>query len=474
MSGSELGSLALEEILLARGLVTRRDLDGLTLDGTGRRSFADRVVAAGLVAEEQICFAISEELGYPLVTLTTSEVDADLVRRVPAELLRRHRALPLLDHGDVMDVAFADPTDSRAIAVLSKALARRVRPAVATSTTILAAIRHVLGAEAERVGAPDTDGDGFEASGAMRLYARLLACVEEGATELHVVPVVGGGSVRVRRADDLVEVERLSRGDTEALLARLRTLSGAPAAGPAGHRRAAIATAVLHRDLLLSISFVPTVDGEAVFVGLDPAGGFGRGSPAGIASEDATRLAAAFASADALVVVNDAREERARALVATLLAGLPSDGGHVVVVAEAAGLPERALRLAPSAFPGGLAEASTSGREARPDVLVVIPGPAALPPRETVLLAGDGRRVVVVGAWRDAAETVLALRRLDLPAGSSDASLSLVATVRDGKTSDGRHVRPSLEVVRFSPRVRDRLASAISPTDVRRALSEGA
>ena len=72
------GALALEEILISRGLVTRADLDGLSRDATGRRSLADRLVGAGLLSEEQIGFAVSEELGYPLVAVSRAGADPAL------------------------------------------------------------------------------------------------------------------------------------------------------------------------------------------------------------------------------------------------------------------------------------------------------------------------------------------------------------------------------------------------------------
>jgi general secretion pathway protein E len=391
------------------------------------------------------------------------------VRRVPPDVLRRCRALPLLADGDVMDVAFADPTDSRAVAALSKALGKRVRPAVATSTSILAALREVLGADFDK-GTADHD-DSWEASGAMRCYALLLWCVEQELTELQIVPVPGGGSVRVRRDGRLEERERLGGTEREALVARLKALAGVPPRSPAPRGETILRTTIGGRDLRLSIVFVPAVEGEAVFVAFRDAPTAGGTPPQGLSETEVDLAVAALRQGEGLIVVNDAREERALAFVSRLLAGLRRDVEHVVcVTAETAPSLERAMHVTARSFAGGLEEACAVARAALPDVLVIAPGAATTLPRDAVLLARDGHRVIWVAAWRDAAETLSALRRLDLPSGCAEASLRVVVTLREARPAAGGACVVLSEVVRLSADDRDRLASTTTTAEARRAL----
>ena len=115
-------------------------------------------------------------------------------------------------------------------------------------------------------------------------------------------------------------------------------------------------------------------------------------------------------------------------------------------------------------------EACAVARAALPDVLVIAPGAATTLPRDAVLLARDGHRVVWVAAWRDAAETLSALRRLDLPSGCAEASLRLVVTLREARPAAGGACTVISEVIRLSPDDRERLSTTTSTAEARRAL----
>jgi hypothetical protein len=427
MAGT-LSRLALEEILVSRGLVSRSDLDALPVDASGRPWLADRVVAAGLLTEEQIAFAVSEDLGYPMVTPSADSVDADLVRRVPAEVLRRHRALPVLSREDGIDVAFADPTDSRAVAAVSKALPGRLLPAVATSSSIRAALRQVYGTEAEHAA---EDDDVHEASGAVRLHAFLVGGETAGADALQVRPLPSGAVLRRRVRGRWEDVERVSSGARAALLARLASLVGLPAAErlpgdaePAA-RRAALVTRLAGRDLRLSASFVPTADGECATVAIHDARPLDPRESDVLAAADAARLAAWAKRGDGVLAVNDADEDAALSFVARLLAH--RGPGDAVAVAARAGTPRLEGALHVAAAPGVALDAATEAAAAcLPDVLVLVPGPGA-PPPAAAFLAG-GRRVVLVGAWRDAEEARAGWRGAGLPAETIARAVRFVVT----------------------------------------------
>jgi type IV pilus assembly protein PilB len=419
-----LGDLALEEILVARGLVRPERIAAANADRAGSAWLADRLVAAGEVSEEQIAQAIAEELSYPLVTPAPDSLDADLVKRVPAAVLRAHRALPLLDAGEAVDVAFADPLDTRALTAVSEAIHRRVRPAVATSSRILRCLRGILGDPP--ASAVPTQPAEDEAEETLRLHGLLLEAVEARATELHVVPDASGGRVRMRRGGALADVSRHDAKTQAGLVARVRSLAATPqTSGPC---RATLSTRLLGKDLHLSISIAPTDVGDAAVLAIDVAG---ASSPlAGDAERE--RLGAFLASGDGLVVVNAARTATAAALLRGLRGGASVEGEQWVWCGE--GPPDDvgpALHVRAEAFPGGFAEAVAAARSLAPDVLVLSPKAGTPPPPEAVLGARDGRRVVWVASFGSEGETRAALAHLGVAPASLDAVLRLVVTLRE-------------------------------------------
>jgi hypothetical protein len=361
--------------------------------------------------------------------------------RVPADVLRRHRALPVLTREDGVDVAFADPTDSRAVAAVSKAIPGRLLPAVATSSSIRAALRQVYGPESEH--APEDD-DVHEASGALRLHAHLLGATAAGADALQVRPIPGGAVLRRRVRGRWEEVERVSPGARAALLARLASLVGLPATDLLSReaardpnptaRRAALVTRLSGRDLRLSATFVPTADGECATLAIHDARPLAPESSEGLPARDALRLAAWAESGDGLLAVNDADEDRpsrSSCGVAPRAVGLRRGGaaaGRQVEGAQVAAAPGATLDARPSC--GGVIP-----------VLVLVPGPGAPPPRAAFLGARDGRRVVLVGAWRDGNETRAAWAALGLPAETVLGATRYVVTfARGGGSSERRAV----------------------------------
>jgi hypothetical protein len=422
---TRIGNLALEEVLVSKGLVRAADLARVAEEAGGSTWLADRLVAAGLVTEEQIARAISDEMGFPFVTAGVDQIDPALVRRVPAALLRAHRALPLITEGDTVDVAFADPMSSRAVALVAGALNRRVRPAVATSTAILACLREALGEEGPGEAAAYADG-GFEASGAIRLYALLLSCVEEGVTELVLAPGPAGGVVRSRRGGALVDRERIDAGLHRALTSRLKALVGEGTGG--GGHRGTLPACVAGRDVHLSLAVVPTESGDAACVTIE----YDAERPGGraLGAEGLGRLAAFLAGGQGVLVLNALRPETACALLREARGGAGRRAEQWVWCGEGPSFDVGpALRVRAQAFAGGFPEAVTAARALHPDVLVLLPRPGALPPVEAMLGAREGRRLVLLGAWGDAAETVAALAGVGLPRGSLEKVLRLVVTL---------------------------------------------
>lgn len=83
-----------------------------------------------------------------------------------------------------------------------------VRPAVATSTAVLAALRSVFGAH---TGHPLHEDEVVETSGALHLHARLVEAVGRRADALQIRPAADGGTLSLRIDGRWEDVDRLGR-----------------------------------------------------------------------------------------------------------------------------------------------------------------------------------------------------------------------------------------------------------------------
>jgi hypothetical protein len=313
-----------------------------------------------------------------------------------------------------------------------------------------------------------------DASGALRLYGVLLGAVEENASEIHFVPDSSGGVVRRRVSGRLLETERCDPHAMHALLSRLKGLASIPPREAPRPRRVALATTIAGKDVRLTIALVPSVAGEFASVAIHPVADLPEpGRASGEIRGAVLDLADFLRRGSGLLAVNDGKSERALAFVSRSLAAACVGNDHVVVVTsdEPFSAPG-GLVLSASQFAGGFAEAAASALWVAPDVLILVPPVGALPPPEAILRARDGRRVVVVGPWRDAAETLVALRRVPLPEGCVESALRAVFTFADlaRPPSADATAEPVVETIRPAADQRARLLEAETAADVRAAF----
>ena len=73
---------------------------------------------------------------YEFVDLATQHIDNDLFRSIPVEMMFRNNFVPLEAHGEVLDIAIADPSQLPALDEISLLLGKKIRIKVATLSQI--------------------------------------------------------------------------------------------------------------------------------------------------------------------------------------------------------------------------------------------------------------------------------------------------------------------------------------------------
>ncbi len=150
--------------LVARGWVTRQQVDRALDDLARGRPLDDVLTARSTITAGQIAFALSAHLGVPHAEIQPREksirafdvlgrertdvvvedpVDHALARELTRDTAARIGAIPVADRGRGIEVAFADPLDDAAREAVATALGRPVIPSVATRNEIEAAQRRV-------------------------------------------------------------------------------------------------------------------------------------------------------------------------------------------------------------------------------------------------------------------------------------------------------------------------------------------
>jgi len=272
----------LGEILIEAGLVTAAQLDEALAAQRSERSkpLGEILVAMKLLDRDALQRALAEKLGIPKVDLRHFYADPEAARRVPEEVVRKARVVPLYEFENRLVVATDDPLDWQRLDQVAFAARRKVDPVLASPEEIERAIDLLYTSwEPE----PEPDAGTAEPAAAERdaeeqreagiadnvvvamVNRIILNAWHEGASDIHVE---SGGAraktlVRVRRDGVLRRFLEIRPGIRRAVVARIKVMAGLdpterrePQDGRIDMRRFS------KRELELRVAVLPTVGGE--------------------------------------------------------------------------------------------------------------------------------------------------------------------------------------------------------------------
>jgi Type II secretion system (T2SS), protein E, N-terminal domain len=140
---SELAPPRLGTLLVRKGMITEDQLAVALTDARASNDLVGRVLLRnGWIFEDELARTLSEQLDLPYVSIMRLGVDARVTRLLPIEVGQDVAAIPVRTRGEAIQVAFADPTDQRALASVQQHL-KAIDVAVAELSDIMLAWRQV-------------------------------------------------------------------------------------------------------------------------------------------------------------------------------------------------------------------------------------------------------------------------------------------------------------------------------------------
>ena len=97
---------------------------------TGVR-LGEALISLGVVTQEDIDWALSNQLDLPYIRLKVDMIDPDAIRLVPAATARMFNLIPLIKAGGELNIAISDPLDKAAIAAVEQISGCKVNISVA-------------------------------------------------------------------------------------------------------------------------------------------------------------------------------------------------------------------------------------------------------------------------------------------------------------------------------------------------------
>ncbi|MFN2525063.1 MAG: type II secretion system ATPase GspE [Actinomycetota bacterium] len=277
----------LDELLLARGLITPEQLDEARASAVQRgRSLGRILIELGFVNESALVSILAQQLGLDFIDLTEAQVDASATAMVPESTARRHNCLPIgFDEDGRLIVAMADPANVVAIDDLRALTKRDIRAVVATKADVLAALnRHYrLDRTAETLveeaaEAADVEKSLEEAVSAeataedapiIKLVNLLITqAANDRASDIHIEPQEKGLRVRYRIDGVLHEVMRPPKAVQNGMTSRLKIMAEINIAERRIPQDGRIGLIVQGKPIDIRVATLPTVHGEKIVMRL--------------------------------------------------------------------------------------------------------------------------------------------------------------------------------------------------------------
>ena len=167
--------VSLGEILSACNIINAEDVAAALAEQrqNGGR-FGEALISLGIVTQEDIDWALSNQLDLPYIRLKVGMIDMDAVRLVPAAMARKFNLIPLIKAGDELNIAISDPLNKAAVSAVEQLTGCQVNISVA----LIREIREMIDA---CYGSSGQEQLGFESDSFSEKVLEAINCDLSGA-----------------------------------------------------------------------------------------------------------------------------------------------------------------------------------------------------------------------------------------------------------------------------------------------------
>jgi type IV pilus assembly protein PilB len=277
----------LDELLLARGLITTEQLEEARAVATERgRSLGRVLIELGYVSEGGLVSVLAEQIGLEFIDLSEGHIDASAVATLPEQTARRHNCIPVRfeDDGRLV-IAMADPANVVAVDDIRAITKREIKTVVATKADVMAAMnRHyrldhaaetlVEEAAADIAAEQQSLEEALAEAGAddapiIKLVNLLITqAINDRASDIHVEPEEKGVRVRFRIDGVLHEVMNPPKAVQAGMVSRLKIMAEINIAERRIPQDGRISIVVQGKPIDIRVSTLPTVFGEKIVMRL--------------------------------------------------------------------------------------------------------------------------------------------------------------------------------------------------------------
>src|SRR5262245_35593292 len=130
------------ELLLKEKRITPEQLQqALNHQKANGGKLGHNLVTLGFVKDEEITSLLSRQYGVPSINLLQFDIDAAVIKLIPADTANKYQIIPLSRAGATLTIAMTDPTNVFAMDDIKFMTGYNVEPVVASESAVTEAIQ---------------------------------------------------------------------------------------------------------------------------------------------------------------------------------------------------------------------------------------------------------------------------------------------------------------------------------------------
>jgi type IV pilus assembly protein PilB len=265
------------DVLVQSGAVSREALENAARGGEGER-IGSLLIEHGLLLEEDVTRALSEQLHVPVVDLRDAHPEPTATALVESLDAHQYDILPLLYIDNILTVAIADPLDTRVMALLRSLPVEEIHVAIGVPSQLRSRVNRTYSALSAVTG----DIEAFQATEAtvaeptstidevVDSHAPIIQVVNkivtqalrDRASDVHIEPAEHNVRVRFRIDGALSEVVDLPSEMGQALVSRIKIMADMNIVERRRPQDGQFEMKIDGRDLDVRVSTTTTIWGE--------------------------------------------------------------------------------------------------------------------------------------------------------------------------------------------------------------------
>ena len=282
-------SVPIGQLLVESGYITDAQLNDALVQQKSTyagEKLGEILLKLGYVSETQVVHALSTRLKVPYIDLVTAKIDIEAVKKIPEEIARKNTVIGYKAQGGRLYVATNDPVNFYIFEELKITAGMEIIPMLATKSAITSAIDRAYSQNAASDIMNDINQE-YDANAALmqaelenaderidnapivKLVNTLVeSAFRKNASDIHIEPFKTKTRIRDRIDGELVEQMSVKSNVHNALITRIKILSGMNIAEKRIPLDGRFGTNIDGTNLDVRVSTIPTVYGEKCVIRL--------------------------------------------------------------------------------------------------------------------------------------------------------------------------------------------------------------